>query len=333
MYMLFFFSDFNPSMDNSSFQTFTMTAYAVMENYKHIQFTVFLLLYFITIILNVQLIAVICHNKELHLPMNVFTCVLSVNEIYSSTALLPATMSVLLSETYEITIKWCMAQIFFLHTYAGAEFCILAVMGYDRYVAICHPLHYHTIMCSSRVGKLVALVCLYPVVVFTSYYSLTFQLKFCGRIIPKLYCVNMELVKNSCSNISYISIVGLLLIILSIVPQLLMIVFSYVQIFRVCKKLPKKSQVRALKTCIPHLLSLANYTVGSLFEIIQSRFNMSHVAHEARIFMSLYFVIIPPIANPVLYGLGTQVIRVHILGMLFRYKNLSAKRSKAVAAA
>ncbi|XP_076024344.1 olfactory receptor 52D1-like [Genypterus blacodes] len=320
-------------MDNSSSLTLTMTAYAVVENYKHFQFVVFLLLYLITIALNVQLIALICQNKDLHLPMNVFTSVLSVTEIYGSTALLPATMNLLLSETYEITVKWCKTQIFFLHTYGSAEFCILAVMGYDRYVAICYPLHYHTIMCTSRVSKLVALACIYPVVVFTSFFSLTLQQKVCGHIMPKLYCVNMELVKNSCANIAYISTVGLIILVLFIGPQLLMIVFSYVHIFRVCRKLPKKSQVKAFKTCIPHLLSLANYTIGTFFEIISSRFNMSYIAQEARIFMSLYFIIIPPIANPLLYGLGTQVIRVHVLRIFVKYMNLSARTSKAAVAA
>ncbi|XP_070838295.1 olfactory receptor 52D1-like [Chaetodon trifascialis] len=319
-------------MDNTTALTFTMTAYAAMENYKHVMFTIFLLLYLTTIILNSLLITVIHQNKKLHQPMNVFMCMLSITEIYGSTALLPAIMSVLLSETYEIPVEWCMAQVFFLHTYASAEFCVLAVMGYDRYAAICDPLHYHSIMSNSKIVKLVALAALYPFILFGCYYSLTLQLSFCGKIVPKLYCVNMELVKNSCSNTLYINIVGLFLILLFFVPQIVMIVFSYAQISRVCQKLSRESQGNALRTCIPHLLSLLNFTIGSLFEIIQTRFNMNHVALEARIFLSLYFVIIPPITNPVLYGLGTQIIRVHILKMFIRYKILPAKLTKPVTA-
>lgn len=321
------------SMDNTTALTFTMTAYAVMENYKHGMFTVFLLLYLLTIMLNSLIIIIIHQHKELHQPMNVFTCMLSINEIYGSTALLPAILSVLISKTHEIPVKWCLAQVYFLHTYASAEFCVLAVMGYDRYLAICYPLHYHSIMSNSKISKLVALAVLYPIIVFGCYYSLTLQLSFCGKVIPKLYCVNMELVKNSCSNAAYISIVGLFLILILIVPQVLMIAFSYAQISRVCRKLTRESQGNALRTCIPHLLSLLNYTIGSLFEIIQTRFNMSLVAAEAQIFLSLYFVIIPSIANPVLYGLGTQIIRVHLLKLLIRQKILPTKLAKAVIAA
>ncbi|XP_040908238.1 olfactory receptor 52K1-like [Toxotes jaculatrix] len=320
-------------MGNTTALTFTMTAYAVMENYKRWMFILFLLLYLIIIFLNVLLIAVIHQNKELHQPMNLFTCALSINEIYGSTALLPTVMAMLLTETHEIDIKWCMAQVYFLHTYGCAEFTILAVMGYDRYVAICSPLHYHIIMSNSKVCKLVAIAVIYPIVVFGSFYSLTLQLNFCGTVIPKLYCVNMELVKNSCFAASYISIVGLVLLLFLVVPQVLMIVFSYAQISRVCRKLSRESQRNALKTCIPHLLSLVNYTIGSLFEIIQTRFNMNHVAAEVRIFLSLYFIILTPIANPVLYGLGTQIIRVHILKLFIRYKILPTLLTKAVTAA
>ncbi|XP_019968047.1 olfactory receptor 51L1-like [Paralichthys olivaceus] len=317
-------------MYNETTLTFTMTAYAVMENYKYWMFILFLLIYLTIIFLNVLLITVISQNKELHQPMNVFPCILSINEIYGSTALLPTIMAVLLSETHEITIKWCIAQVYFLHTYACAEFCILAAMGYDRFVAICNPLHYHSIISNSKAGKLAVLAGIYPAVVFGGFYSLTIRLRFCGKVLPKLYCVNMELVKNSCSPPPYISIVGLVLIMFTVLPQIMMIVFSYAQISRVCRKLSRQSQRNAFKTCLPHLLSLTNYTIASLFEIVQSRFNMSHLAVEARIFLSLYFVILPPITNPMLYGLGTQMVRVTLLKLFFRYKMLPTLLAKAV---
>lgn len=320
-------------MDNTTSLTFTMTAYAVIENYKYGLFIAFLLLYGLTIMLNLLFVAIIYQNKELHQPMNVFTCMLSINEIYGSTALLPVVMSVLMSSTHEIAVKLCMAQVYFLHTYASAEFCVLAVMGYDRYLAICYPLHYHSIMSNSKIIKLVALAVLYPNIVFGCYYSLTLQLTFCGKFIPKLYCVNMEVVKNSCSQAPYINIVGLTLILVLILPQIVMIVFSYAQISRVCRKLTKESQRNALRTCVPHLLSLLNYTIGSFFEITQSRFDMSHVAAEARIFLSLYFVIIPPIANPALYGLSSQIIRANLLKLFLKHKILPTTLKKATTAA
>ncbi|KAM9788581.1 olfactory receptor 52D1-like [Neosynchiropus ocellatus] len=318
-------------MYNAS-QTFKMTAFSVMEGYKFCLFALFLLLYFLTVVINVVLIAVIHQNKELHQPMNVFTCMLSLNEVYGSTALLPSTMITLLSQTHEVSVQWCAAQVFFLHTYAGAEFCILALMGYDRYLAICYPLHYYSIMSNSRIRKLIVLVGLYPLVVFLCYFSLTLRLRVCGTEMPKLHCVNMELVRNACSIPPYISIVGLALLLFFVVPQVLMIVFSYAQIAKVCLRLQRASQRSAVKTCVPHLVSLLNYTIGSLFEVIQSRFDMSHMATEARIFLSLYFIIIPPVTNPVLYGLGTNLVRIHILKLFVKPKIWKSKISRAAGA-
>ncbi|KAJ0062117.1 hypothetical protein NL108_015698, partial [Boleophthalmus pectinirostris] len=307
-------------MANSTVVRFSMSAFALLKAGRFELFVLFLTLYIFTITLNILLITVISKNKSLHQPMNIFSCLLSANEIYGSTALLPAIMILLLSDTFEVAVQWCMTQVYFLHTYAGAEFCILAVMGYDRYAAICHPLHYHSIMSNSRLSKLIALTLLYPCIIFLMYYSLTLQLTFCGNVIPKLYCVNMELVRNACSNVTHISIVGLCLIFFYVVPQVLMLTFSYIQILRVCQKLTRKSQRKALKTCVPHLVSIVNYTVGSLYEILQTRFNMSYLSLEARIFLSLYFIVIPAITNPVLYGMGTQLVRIQILKLFIKYK-------------
>lgn len=317
-------------MDNSTVLTFTMTAYAAVKHYKSGLFTVFLLLYLLIIVLNLTLVMLIYHTREMHQPMNVFVFLLCLNEIYGSTALLPAVMSMLLTKMYMMSVKCCLAQVYFLHTYASLEFSVLGVMAYDRYLAICSPLHYHRVMSYSKIVKLIALVMAYPHVVFMCYFSLTLQLTFCRSVIPKLYCVNMELVKNSCSGTAHISIVGLLLILILILPQFLIIVFSYVKISQVCRKLAPESQRKAVKTCVPHLLSLLNYTLGATFEIAQTRFNMSHIVAEVRILLSLYFVIIPAITNPVLYGLSSQFVRVHLLKLLTSRKILPSRLGTTV---
>ncbi|XP_057676230.1 olfactory receptor 52L1-like [Corythoichthys intestinalis] len=307
-------------MDNSTTLTFTLTAYLMLAKHKYVFFILFLLLYIVTVVLNVLLITVIHQNKDLHQPMNIFASMLSFNELYGMSALLPLTMSILMSKTHEISVNSCIAQVYWLHTYGSLEYCILALMAYDRYLAICYPLHYQTIMLPSKVKALIALVAVYPFIVFGCFFSMTAQLSFCGKFIPKLYCLNMELVKNSCTPTYHINIAGLLLIGLLIAPQIFMVFFSYVRIFRVCKKLSKKNQVNALKKCAPHLTSFLNFSIGTLFDVAQQRFDMSHIAMEVRILLSTFFAVCPPFANPILYGLGTYLIRVHIKKMCNRYK-------------
>ncbi|XP_061105421.1 olfactory receptor 5AC2-like [Conger conger] len=317
-------------MENETAVTsFIMLAYTQMEKLRYLSFFIFLMLYVMILAVSLFLIVVIYINKTLHEPMYFHVCNLALNGIFGSTGLLPAVLVHLLSHTYEISLSCCLTQVFCLHTYATIEFTILAVMGYDRYVAICFPLHYHRIMTFSRICKLIAFSWIYPCTIFLMYFSLTLRLKFCGRLIQKVYCVNFELAKIACFGRSMINIAGLASIIFFILPQLFTILFSYVKILRICLQSSKESQLKALQTCAPHLLSVTIYSVGSFFEIVQSRFNMSHMPSGTRIFMSLYFILFPPLLNPVIYGLTLQSIRSRLFST-FRKRKLAPSPKQVV---
>ncbi|XP_061072390.1 olfactory receptor 4B13-like [Conger conger] len=309
-------------MDNASAVTsFILTAFTELEDQRYLYFVFLLMLYILILLVNLILIVVIFICRGLHEPMYLFICNLSVNGVYGSTSLLPSMLGHLLSDNFEISLTFCLVQIFSLHTYGTVELNILAVMGYDRYVSICHPLHYHQIMSHGKVCFLIALSWFYAFLVFGLYFTLTVLRTFCDKAIDKVYCINFALVRLSCLDTSFQSIVGLAALGLLLVPQLLMIVFSYAQILRICLLASKESQAKAIQTCTPHLLAVINYVVGCLFEIIQSRFNMSHVPFKARIFMSLYFLIFPPLLNPVIYGISIQAIRVQIFKLFCPRKN------------
>ncbi|XP_061072395.1 olfactory receptor 52K2-like [Conger conger] len=309
-------------MENGSVvMSFILMHFSELEDHRYVYFASFLLLYILMVLSNIILISVIYIEPGLHEPMYFFMCNLAVNGIYGSISLLPSVLGNLMSHTYEISLTYCLLQIFCIHTYAIVEFTILAVMGYDRYVAICHPLHYHQLMSHRKVCTLIALSWFYPYIIFGLYFILTLQRTFCDRIIEKVYCVNFELVKLSCFETTFQSKVGFVVTIFGIVLQLLMILFSYVQILRICLYASKESQTKALKTCTPHLLSVINYTIGCYLEIISSRFNMNHVPYKARIFLSIYFLIFPPLFNPVIYGISIQAIRVQIFKLFITCKN------------
>lgn len=296
-----------------------LTAFYEMEDLKYLYFIVFFFLYITIVFINVVLIVVIYIDRALHEPMYIFLCSLGFNGLYGSTALLPPLLGTLVSHSHEVSLYCCQAQIYCLHTYAITEFTILAVMGYDRYVAICHPLQYHSIMSISKVYKCTAFCWLYPLIAFAILFLLTLRLIFCEKIIDKVYCINYSLVKLSCEDTSIVNIVGLLSVIVYTVPQIIMILYSYAHIFRICLRSSKESQMKALRTCTPHLTAVLNYSVGCFFEICQNRFNMSHISYGTRTFMSLYFLIFPPLINPAIYGMNIQAIRVRIF-KLFRCK-------------
>ncbi|XP_035240231.1 olfactory receptor 52L1-like [Anguilla anguilla] len=188
------------------------------------------------------------------------------------------------SQNYERSLTHCLLQIYCLFLYGIVEFTILTVMSYDRYVAICHPLHYHLLMSPRK--------------------------------------------KLSCFDTSVDNIVGMALIIVCPGLPIILILFSYAQILRICLFASKESQMKALQTCTPHLVTVMNYSVGVLFELVESSFNMSNIPHKARIFLSLYFLIIPPLLNPVIYGMSIHTIRVQIFKLFLAKEKVNSLNSR-----
>lgn len=283
-----------------------------MDDLKYLYFMVFFILYMFVLFANTTVIFFIITDKALHKPMYVFLCNLAVNGIYGGTVLLPALMGTLMSPSHEVSLACCQAQIYFLHTYAIIEFTILSVMCYDRYVAICYPLQYHSIMTITRVYKLIAFSWGYPLVAFALFFILTLRLTICRNIIGQVYCSNYSLVKLSCDNTNVVNAIGLFSVVAYTFPQLAMTLYSYGYILKICFTATKKSKIKALKTCMPHLFAILNYSVGCFCEIVQSRFDTSYLPFETQTVMSLYFLIFPPILNPVIYGLSVQALRDNI---------------------
>ncbi|XP_058271638.1 olfactory receptor 4B13-like [Hemibagrus wyckioides] len=308
-------------MENrSTFTTFILDGYYVMDKQKHLFIFIFLLLYATVLILNSLLIAVIYFERTLHNPMYIFVCNLSCNGIYGSTSLIPHLIFNLTTEKHRISLTNCLIQIFCLHTYNIIELTILAFMSYDRYVAICYPLHYHDMMSTRKLQVFIFFAWSYPLVTFLIYESFTIRLTFCREIIDKTHCVNFELIKLSCTDITIHSIIGLGLMAFYMIPQVIIILFSYAMILRVCIYSSKECQNKAIQTCTPHLLAVLNYFVGVFFEIIQSRLDLRYFPYEFRNFMSIYFMIFPPLLNPVIYGMSVQVIKRHIQNFFFGKK-------------
>ncbi|XP_074528509.1 olfactory receptor 2A12-like [Halichoeres trimaculatus] len=308
----------------SEVTSFNLSAYYGMDSLMPFYFSIFFVIYVTIAIESVTLIGVIYCDKSLHEPMYFLLCNLAVNGFYGGTALLPAMLSNLLTHSYEISLPLCQTQIFAVHTYAITEFTILAVMSYDRYVAICYPLLYHTIM-PQRIVKLIVFIWIYPFLGFLIVLMFSIQLKFCNRTIDKVYCMNYLLVKLACTDTSAANIVGLFSVALYTIPQLGMIFYSYAHILRICLISFNSSKFKALRTCTPHLLAIVNYSIGCFCEIALSRFDNSSLSDQTKLFLSLYFLIFPPILNPAIYGLSIQHIREKLLKLFSRNKRIGVQ--------
>ncbi|XP_078103261.1 olfactory receptor 11A1-like [Sander vitreus] len=296
-------------MLNSTLSYFILGAYVYVGNLRYFYFMITAMVYIVIIITNTSLIVVICMNRSLHEPMYLFLVSLFVNELYGSTGLFPFLLVQILSDIHTVSASLCFLQIFCLYSYANVEFCNLAVMSYDRYLAICYPLQYHTRMTTNKVFTFIVVIWLYSFVKCLITLSLNIRLTMCGNVINSLVCRNYLIVKLACSDIQVNNINGLIGVVLSIFVPLLPILFSYIKILNVCFSGSKQTRQKAVSTCTPHLASLLNFSFGCLFEILQSRFDMTSVPSVLLIILSLYFVIIQPLLNPVMYGMQMSKIR------------------------
>uniref|UniRef100_A0A3Q3AFR5 Olfactory receptor n=1 Tax=Kryptolebias marmoratus TaxID=37003 RepID=A0A3Q3AFR5_KRYMA len=301
-------------MNSSQVLYFTLSAYLDISLCTYCIFMIILMIYTVIIGCNVVLIVVICVNRSLHEPMYLFLCSLFVNELYGSTGLFPFLLIQILSDVHTVSAPLCFLQIFCLYTYGSVEFTNLAVMSYDRYVAICHPLQYKAIMSQRRIVCLISVIWLPPFLAVSVTTFLTSSLQLCGNVNNDIYCNNHSIIKLACSEPRVNNIYELVMTFLTVCVPVSVILYTYMRILKVCFSGSKQTRQKAVSTCTPHLASLLNFSFGVSFEVIQSRFNMNNVSRILRILLSLYFLTCQPLFNPVLYGLNLAQVSDYKLG-------------------
>ncbi|XP_060928634.1 olfactory receptor 4E2-like [Limanda limanda] len=297
----------NSTSSTSSY--FVLEAYFPVGALRYLFFMLTAVIYMFILISNTSLIVVICMNRSLHEPMYVFLCSLFVNELYGSTGLFPLLLLQILSDVHTVSRPLCFLQIFCLYTYVHIEFCNIAVMSYDRYLAICCPLQYNTRMTVNKAVTFIIVLWFYSFVKVLITLLLTIRLPLCGNVLDSLHCHNFLVVKLACSDTTVNNIYGLFGVVLTVLVPLLPILFSYTKILKVCFSGSKQTRQKAVSTCTPHLVSLLNFSFGCFFEILRSRFDMSSVSTELQIILSLYFLIIQPLLSPIMFGMQLSKIR------------------------
>lgn len=296
--------------------SFTLDAYNKIHDLKFVFVVVLGLLFPLIIIANGLIICVVCLERKLHKPMYVFICNLACINVYGGTAVAPFIISSFLTEDYQITWLSCLVQIYFIYTYVSCDITNLTLMAYDRYISICYPLHYDKIVTPTKVILGILFTWLFPFFRVTISLSFTAKIDICGVIIEKVYCDNYSIVKLACSDISYYNIHSAILILIVVALPFFIIIYTYLRIILICLTLSKRGRVKLFSTCVPHLMALFNFIIGTSFELLQSRFDMRHVPYTIRVILSLYFLILSPLMNPIMYGMRTQAIKEAIMRML-----------------
>ncbi|KAM6946152.1 olfactory receptor 2K2-like [Aplochiton taeniatus] len=302
-------------MENISAVTvFTLSGLNETMDYRVTLFSLTLLCYCVILLVNVTLIVTIILDENLHDPMYILLCNLCFNSIYGTAGFYPKLLIDLLSNVHIISYAGCMLQTFVIYSYGCCELSTLALMAYDRYVAICRPLQYHTIMTKKRLFQLIGLFWFSPLFCMTVVMWLSSRLMLCGSHIQKLYCDNWSIVKLACNSVTTNNVVGYI-VILFFFGHGLFFVCSYFYVIKSCLK-SLDSRVKFMQTSVPHLLCLINVIFALLFDLMYSRYGSRNITQDVQNFMAVEFLVVPPIFNPIIYGLKLTKVRNRILSLL-----------------
>ncbi|KAM9346877.1 olfactory receptor 6N1-like [Symphorus nematophorus] len=311
-------------MENDTIEFhFNLTMYVNIGFYRYPAFVLCLLLFAIIVSANLVIILVISQERALHEPMYIFIALLSVNSLYGSTAFFPRFLQDLLSDTHLISRPACFTQSYIIYTYASYELTILSIMAYDRYIAVCDPLHYHSKVTPKTVCGLAAFAWIGPAFSVGICLYLSIRLPLCGNKILKIYCAIWNIAKLSCVSIFINNIVGLLVTVVTVILPLIYVLYTYFQIMLVCRKSSSEFKSKVFQTCLPHTISFATYSITIFCDVALSRINVEKLNPFLAVILSLEFVMIPPLLNPLVYGLKLPEIRRNIFRMLSCLKSLT----------
>nr|AEA11040.1 odorant receptor [Larimichthys crocea] len=302
-------------MDNVSKLTiFTLSGLHEIANYRVTLFVLTLLCYCVIWLINLAIIVTIIMDKSLHEPMYIFLCNLCINGLYETAGFYPKFLIDLLSTFHVISYAGCLLQGFVLHSSACADFSILVLMAYDRYVAICRPLVYHSVMTTQRVCVFIFFAWLIPLyLVFMSSIT-TARSRLCGSHIPKIYCINFLVGKLACTT----SIANVIIPAFNYTFYFLHVMFiawSYMYLIRKCL-ISSENRSKFMQTCLPHLICLIIVVVSLLFDLLYMRFGSQTLSQNVKNFMAMEFLLVPPIINPLIYGFKLTQIRNRIIQFL-----------------
>lgn len=306
------------TMENQTSDILLLEGLQVSPDASIPTFTLLLLIYIFIMFSNIVLVILITLDSSLHQPMYLLFCNMSINDVFGATTIFPRMLRDIFIPSSDRYIHYvdCVIQAFCVHIYAGSSHTILMIMAFDRYVAICNPLQYATIMTNWMVVKLSVLAWAVIFIMVTILVGLSVRLSRCRWIIFNPFCDNASLFKLSCENILINNIYGLGYTVLLFGSSLGSIIITYLRIAMVCLSSKSKTlNSRALQTYTTHLTMFVIMFVSSTVMVLLHRF--PHLTDQRKL-ASMMFHVVPPALNAVIYGMQIKAVRQKMFIMFTR---------------
>ncbi|XP_008828022.1 olfactory receptor 8H1-like [Nannospalax galili] len=269
----------------------------------------FLLIYLVTVLGNTGMILIILLDVQLHTPMYFFLSHLSFIDVSYSTVITPKTLENMLTSTKNISFMGCFTQMYFFVLLAGAECFLLSSMAYDRYVAICSPLHYPVIMSTRRCCAL--LIMSYMMGAIDSSVNLLYMstLSFCDSksVIRHFFCDTSPILALSCRDTHDIEIMILIFAGSTLMMSLITISVSYVSVLHTILKIKSTAgKQKAFSTCASHLLGVTVFYGTLIFTYLKPSKSYSLGKDQVA---SVFYTIVIPMLNPLIYSLRNKEVK------------------------
>ncbi|XP_074390298.1 olfactory receptor 14J1-like [Zonotrichia albicollis] len=297
--------------NSSSIRHFLLLALADTRQLQLLHFCLLLGISLAALLGNGLIISAIACSHHLHTPMFFFLLNLALSDLGCICTTVPKATHNSLWDTRNISYTGCAAQLFLLIFFLATEFSLLTIMCYDRYVSICKPLHYGTLLGSRACAHMAAAAWASGFLNALLHSANTFSLPLChGNALGQFFCEIPQILKLSCSK-SYFRKLGLLLVTSSLsFGCFVFIVFSYVQIFRAVLRIPsEQGRHKAFSTCLPHLAVVSLFLSTAAFAYLKPPFISSPSLDLA---LSVLYSVVPPALNPLIYSLRNQELKAAV---------------------
>ncbi|NXO52529.1 O14I1 protein, partial [Aramus guarauna] len=296
-------------MSNSSSVTqFLLLAFADTQELQLLHFWLFLGIYLAALLGNGLIITAIACDHRLHTPMYFFLLNLSLLDLGSISTTVPKSMANSLWDIRAISYMGCAAQVFLFVFFISAEYFLLSAMAYDRYIAICKPLHYRTVLDSRACVHMAAAAWGSGFLYAVLHTANTFSISLCqGNVLDQFFCELPEILKLSCSD-AYLREFRLLVFSTFIfLGCFAFIVVSYVQIFRAVLRIPsQQGRHKAFSTCLPHLAVVSLFLSTAIFAYLKPP---SISFPSLNLVVAALYSVVPPAVNPLIYSMRNQELK------------------------
>ncbi|XP_037695517.1 olfactory receptor 4X2-like [Choloepus didactylus] len=275
------------------------------QEVQRVCFVIFLPLYMATVVGNFLVVLTVMTSRSLGSPMYFFLSYLSFVEICYSSTTAPKLISDLLTDQKSISLWGCLTQLFFFHFFGGTEMFLLTMMAYDRYVAICKPLNYTTIMTQQLCAVLVGIAWMGGFVHSFAQILLTFHLPFCGpNVIDHYFCDVLPLLKLACSDTF---LIGLLVVAnggtLSVISFVVLLV-SYAVILPHLRNQSSEGRRKALSTCVSHITVVVLFFGPIIFIYLRTSATLT-----VDKIVAVFYTMVTPLLSPVIYTLRNAEVK------------------------